>query len=342
MQMIGDSADKELKKLRAITGIHYSIGPSLDLVDICRISIRGLVATIDCDASAILQIEKKKLKILAERGFSARFGKVALVSELPAIQHILDTKEPIFSGDVAGGLASGCVPRGHSVGSLLCAPIIIDDMVRGLIHVSSARKNAFRLEGREFVGLLAKELSIAMERSLLYSKVLDIAIRDGLTGCYNRRKFDVDIVAEIAAAKERNGAASLLMLDIDWFKKYNDHHGHPLGDKLLKEMVSLLRSNTRPFDKTYRYGGEEFAILLPDADKEIALMVAQRLRDAVWREKFEGAEASQPEKKVTVSIGIASYSKDARSAEELIRAADSALYKAKQSGRNRVCAAGSV
>jgi diguanylate cyclase (GGDEF)-like protein len=107
-------------------------------------------------------------------------------------------------------------------------------------------------------------------------------------------------------------------------------------------MVSLLRSNTRPFDKTYRYGGEEFAILLPDADKEIALMVAQRLRDAVWREKFEGAEASQPEKKVTVSIGIASYSKDARSAEELIRAADSALYKAKQSGRNRVCAAGSV
>jgi diguanylate cyclase (GGDEF)-like protein len=198
------------------------------------------------------------------------------------------------------------------------------------------------LEGREFVGLLAKELSIAMERSLLYSKVLDIAIRDGLTGCYNRRKFDVDIVAEIAAAKERNGAASLLMLDIDWFKKYNDHHGHPMGDTLLKKMVSLLRSNTRPFDKTYRYGGEEFAILLPDADKEIALMVAQRLRNAVWAERFEGAEASQPEKKVTISIGVASYPKDARIPEELIAAADSALYKAKQTGRNRVCAAGSV
>lgn len=334
--MADDALEKELKKLRAITGIHFSIGPSLDLVDICRISVRGLVATIDCDASAILQIEKKKLKILAERGFSTRFGKLELVSELPAIQRILDTKESIFSSDVTGGLATGCVPRGHSVGSLICTPIIIDDAVRGLIHLSSPRKNAFGSEGREFVGLLAKELSIAMERSRLYSSVLDIAIRDGLTGCFNRRKLDVDIFAEIAAAKQRNGAMSLLMLDIDWFKKYNDYHGHPRGDTLLKKLVPLLRFNTRPFDKTYRYGGEEFAILLLDADREIARMVAQRLWDAVGREKFEGAEASQPEKKVTVSIGVASFPEDSKNATELIASADSALYKAKEAGRNRI------
>ncbi|MBM4453547.1 MAG: GAF domain-containing protein [Chloroflexi bacterium] len=176
--MPDNAADEELRKLRAITGIHYSIGPSLDLVDICRISIRGLVATINCDASAILQIEKKKLKILAERGFTARFGKIETISNLPAIQHILDTKEPIFSLDATGSLASGCTPRGHTVGSLICSPIIIKDTVRGFIHVSSAERNAFSLESREFIGLLARELSIAMERSFLYSSALDIAIRD--------------------------------------------------------------------------------------------------------------------------------------------------------------------
>ncbi|MBM3183613.1 MAG: GGDEF domain-containing protein, partial [Chloroflexi bacterium] len=328
--MPDNAADEELRKLRAITGIHYSIGPSLDLVDICRISIRGLVATINCDASAILQIEKKKLKILAERGFTARFGKIETISNLPAIQHILDTKEPIFSADATGSLASGCTPRGHTVGSLICSPIIIKDTVRGFIHVSSAERNAFSLESREFIGLLARELSIAMERSFLYSSALDIAIRDGLTGCYNRRKFDVDIVAEIAAAKQRNDSASLLMLDIFWFKKYNDYHGHPRGDVLLKQLVSLLRFNTRPFDKTYRYGGEEFAILLLDADKKVAAMVAQRLRDTVWQEKFEGAEASQPENRITVSIGVASYPEDSKNATELIASADSALYQAKK------------
>jgi len=126
------------------------------------------------------------------------------------------------------------------------------------------------------------------------------------------------------------------MLDIDWFKKYNDYHGHPRGDVLLKQLVSLLRFNTRPFDKTYRYGGEEFAILLLDTDKKVAAMVAQRLRDTVWREKFEGAEVSQPERRVTVSIGVASFPLNAQTPEELIAAADSALYQAKKTGRNRI------
>ncbi|MBM3148599.1 MAG: GGDEF domain-containing protein, partial [Chloroflexi bacterium] len=112
--------------------------------------------------------------------------------------------------------------------------------------------------------------------------------------------------------------------------------GHPRGDVLLKQLVSLLRFNTRPFDKTYRYGGEEFAILLLDTDKKVAAMVAQRLRDTVWREKFEGAEVSQPENRVTVSIGVASFPLNAQTPEELIAAADSALYKAKKTGRNRI------
>ena len=198
-------------------------------------------------------------------------------------------------------------------------------------------KNAFDKEALEFVELLAKEISIAIERSFLYAQVRDVSIRDGLTGCFNRRKFDVDIVAEIANAKCSEEPLSFLMLDIDWFKKYNDFHGHLKGDELLKKMVNLLTSNLRPFDKAYRYGGEEFTVLLPSTEKKIALLTAERLCKTIEQEQFEGEKESQPAGEVTVSIGVASFPADANDVQSLIEAADSALYKAKESGRNRVC-----
>jgi diguanylate cyclase (GGDEF)-like protein len=130
------------------------------------------------------------------------------------------------------------------------------------------------------------------------------------------------------------------MLDIDWFKKYNDFHGHPKGDALLRNLVNVLTANVRPSDTVYRYGGEEFAILLPNADKKEASSVIARVQKAIGRERFEGEEQSQPEGKVTVSIGVATFPADASNKDGLIEAADSALYRAKQSGGNRACAFG--
>jgi diguanylate cyclase (GGDEF)-like protein len=127
------------------------------------------------------------------------------------------------------------------------------------------------------------------------------------------------------------------MIDIDYFKNYNDFHGHQKGDELLRKIAELLRKNLRAIDKVYRYGGEEFIVLLPEVDKEGALACAERLRRKVEQEPFEGEEESQPSGKITISIGVASYPLDGDSIEKLIEAADSALYRAKALGRNRVC-----
>jgi len=332
-----EANEKELKKLRAITSIHYSIGALLELTEIARIVVRELINIVNCDGCAILLIEDDKVKILAEKGFSQTFGEISFSSDTPAIKHVVTTKQAIFTGDILASSAASCVPRGCQMNSLICAPIIVSNQVKGIIHLDASRKNAFAKEDLTLVELLAKEASIAMERSFLYAQVRDTSVRDGLTGCYNRRKFDVDIAAEIAEAKQQGKPLSFLMIDIDWFKKYNDFHGHPKGDILLQKIVNILTFSIRPLDKIYRYGGEEFAILLPETDKAGALVVATRLLKAVQNKGFEGERASQPAKKITISIGVASFPSDAKRDNELIEAADSALYKAKQSGRNQVC-----
>jgi diguanylate cyclase (GGDEF)-like protein len=126
------------------------------------------------------------------------------------------------------------------------------------------------------------------------------------------------------------------MIDIDWFKEYNDFHGHQKGDKLLIRLVRTLSHNIRFSDKLYRYGGEEFVVLLPETDEKEAKETAEKLRGKVEEKKFEGAKMSQPNMNITISLGVSSYPKNGVSSEQIIYAADSALYLAKSSGKNIV------
>ena len=335
--MANEAADKELKKLTAIIRLHQSIGASLDMEKICRISVRELVDAMGCDICAIMLIKENKVKVIAGKCLPKMLSETDIDAYAPALKQIISTKQDIVINDMARDATPGCVPRGWSVDSVICAPILVKEEVKGIIHLGFMEKNAFSQEGLELVRLMAKDISIALERSLLYSQTLDLSIRDGLTGCFNRRKFDTDIVAEIAEAKSYGEPISLLMVDIDWFKQYNDFHGHPKGDTLLKQIAHVLTANVRALDTVYRYGGEEFAILLPKTDKSNALLVAHRLQARMEKKRFEGEIKSQPKKKMTISIGLASFPADASTDNELIKAADSALYKAKQAGRNQVC-----
>ncbi|MCX6004271.1 MAG: sensor domain-containing diguanylate cyclase [Chloroflexi bacterium] len=274
--------------------------------------------------------------MLAEKGFSDAFGNLELSRDMPAIKYIMDTRQAIFTGDVLNSEAATCVPHGCAMNSLICAPINISGEVCGIIYLDSVKKGAFTDEDFEFTNLLACEIAITIRRSFLYSRILDISIRDSLTGCLNRRKFDVDIAAGVAVSQISNHPLSLLMLDIDHFKNYNDFHGHPKGDKLLQKLVSTLSSRIRAGDTLYRYGGEEFSVLLTDTDKEIAIATANRLKEIIEHEPFEGEKESQPGGKVTISIGVANYPLDALTRGSLLKAADSALYDAKKAGRNQV------
>lgn len=174
----------------------------------------------------------------------------------------------------------------------------------------------------------------AVERYFLFSNrderdyFVDLAVRDGLTGLFNRRYFNELINVEITRLKRSPGVLSLLMLDIDNFKNYNDTQGHQAGDELLKSAAKVFKNSVRAVDIVSRYGGEEFVIILPQADKKAAMIIAERLRVQV--------SLYLP---TTISIGISSFPEDGTEPGQLVEKADSALYQAKKSGKNKWCAA---
>ncbi len=177
-------------------------------------------------------------------------------------------------------------------------------------------------------------LERAIERYILLSSnaekdyYAELAIRDGLTGVYNRRYFMEIMFMEFARLKRQPTMLSLLMIDLDDFKNYNDTRGHPAGDELLKKAAGIFKSSLRESDAVCRYGGEEFVVLLPLADKKNAQIIAERIREQ-FRLYLE----------TTISIGVATFPVDANDSQTLLENADKALYKAKQTGKNKVCSA---
>jgi diguanylate cyclase (GGDEF)-like protein len=152
---------------------------------------------------------------------------------------------------------------------------------------------------------------------------------DALTGLHNRRFLTQRLSEELTRAYRQKTSFTVLMADVDEFKKYNDTHGHPAGDEVLKKVASILLSSTRAMDCTARYGGEEFAVLLPDTAAEEAREVAERIRARVEAQQF-------PQRKITISIGMAEFPENGYTAEAVISSADEALYEAKRAGRNRI------
>ncbi|MCR4440448.1 MAG: diguanylate cyclase [bacterium] len=167
------------------------------------------------------------------------------------------------------------------------------------------------------------------------AQLREMAITDGLTGLYNYRYFKEQLTHEVDRAARHKECFSLIMLDIDHFKLYNDTHGHLAGDKVLKDLARLLRDNVRKIDVAARYGGEEFALILVQTPRPASGVVARKLQALVEEFPFAHGE-QQPQGKLTISMGVATYPEDGHTAEELIAAADRRLYRAKAEGRNRV------
>lgn len=333
-----ESIKKKLKVLTAITEIHESIGANLELEKVADILVKKLVKIMHCDGCAILLKENHSIRVMAEHGLDKHFKKEMPDLDSPIIKNIINNKKSIFIRNRTTDEMRGCLPSGCEMNSLICTPVIVHNDVKGIIYIDSKKPNAFTKEDLEFVELLSTQIAIAFERALMFEHTKSLSIIDPLTSCYNRRKLDEDIMHEINRAKRYGRRFSVLMIDIDWFKNYNDFHGHLKGDNLLKRLSFLLVRNIRGADRVYRYGGEEFVILLPELGKRDAFIVAEKLRKIIENEAFDGEYRSQPNKSITISIGIATFPEDGKTKEELLSIADSALYRAKDSGKNRVIA----
>jgi two-component system cell cycle response regulator len=219
--------------------------------------------------------------------------------------------------------------------SLLVLPLLVKDEVIGTFTVAAQRAGAFPTDRREMLGVIANQVAISMQNARMYEIVEEQATTDGLTGLSNHRTFQERFSAMLGRAERRGFAVSLLLTDIDHFKKVNDTYGHPTGDEVLRRVAAILKASARKIDITARYGGEEFAIVLEGTDRAGAFQLAERIRQEVAQQSFASPQGAF---QATLSIGVAGYPDDAREKAEIIARADQSLYAAKHGGRNRtVC-----
>ena len=206
---------------------------------------------------------------------------------------------------------------------------------RQLIEDLSAKNQALLEMNRE---LEVKVWERTQELGEANLRLAQLAVTDGLTGLYNHRYLHERLALEVERSSRNGLPLSLLMIDVDEFKRYNDDHGHPAGDEVLRRLARLMNEDRRVNDVCARYGGEEFCILLVDTAKEVAGQVAERLRAHVAGHPFPHA-GSQPMGHLSISVGVATFPDDVGSATELVQAADDALYEAKRGGRDQIALA---
>jgi diguanylate cyclase (GGDEF)-like protein len=218
--------------------------------------------------------------------------------------------------------------------SRICIPLVSFGQVLGILALDSSKPDAFCEGDFQSLESVADICATAIQNAHYVERVKQLAYLDGLTGIFNRRFFELRILEEIERARRYGSGMAVIMADIDQFKHLNDEFGHLLGDEVLRQVSSLFHQQLRKIDVVCRYGGEEFGILLTQVNADHAMSVAQKLRTTVENWQFPGVPQT-----VTISAGVAAHPEHGTTRDELVRSADSALYTAKQSGRNRICLA---
>jgi len=217
-----------------------------------------------------------------------------------------------------------------NLADFVTVPLKARDKVIGVILADNRFTNKpITNDDTRMLTMFANQAGLAIENSRLYERTVVLSNSDSLTGLWHHGYFQYLLGEEVKSASSKKLFFTLLMIDIDDFKNFNDAYGHQAGDAILKSISNIFREAARKIDIIARYGGEEFTIILPNTKKKEALVVAERLRKSV--------EENEHMKNITVSIGVASFPEDGEEKEILISKADRALYKAKSTGKNKVC-----
>lgn len=226
-------------------------------------------------------------------------------------------------------------PEDQPPGSYICAPLTAGGQCFGVMRMTAEGRRRFSEEEVQLFTTIAEQVAIAAQRAQLFQQVQELATTDPMTGAHNYRRFREELTRELHEARRYRQPLSLLILDVDHFKQHNDTYGHPSGDQVLRRLAQVTRRCLRTVDLFARYGGEEFVVVLPQTARQGACAVAEKVRAAVEGTTFYG-DPDTPEVRKTISVGVASFPEDGETDETLIAAADRALYRAKEGGRNRV------
>lgn len=325
----------EIDNLLEISNELYSI---LDLQQLMNSALLILVGQLGCEkAFALLnQPDQGQYSDHFSKGFGSDLQKLELDWTHPLIEYLTKRKQPVFIDDLFR------VPKMKQITDQLkqesihiIAPLVSSGRMTGVVGCGQ------KLFGDELdendiqmFSILVNIISVSVSNARMYENVKKLSLTDSMTDLNNYRSFEERLKEEINRSFRRESCVSLLMLDIDNFKNYNDSLGHQAGDEALRQLGKLLKTVARDEDIVNRYGGEEFSIILPDVPKETVYVLAERIRESVEKESFY-REDVQPEGKLTVSLGGATLPDDASNFEKLVNCADKALYDSKEAGRNR-------
>lgn len=326
-------------ELTALMDVSRMLETALDLETTVNLIVLNAQALIPCDSCAVyLCDESGALTLRASAGQSADHLKKSIAVE-----------EATFGGWRFGDEAVGVARRGEGMldapserGNVLVATLRGTDRVLGLLYIDRVGAEGFTPAELKLVGRYAIHIGLPLQQARYRDNLEWMAFNDPMTGLANYRYFQRRLSDELIRAQRYERPLSLLMLDIDFFKRFNDTRGHRAGDELLAGLGGLLKETVRQGDLAARYGGEEFAVLCPEANQDDAAVVAERIRAAVEKAAFKLPDqwgAIEPVR-VTVSVGAATFPDDALVGDSLVRAADQALYAAKSAGRNCVRTAG--
>ncbi len=227
-------------------------------------------------------------------------------------------------------------PLRSNTRSIMLIPMVTQGKATGILVAESPKADAFTQKDQRMLSVVARSAAVAMDNATLHRKMEELTITDELTGIYNYRYFSLKLKEELRRADRYNLPLSLIMLDIDWFKTFNDTYGHEVGNIVLKGITGVVKECIRDVDIFARYGGEEFVIILPQTPREEVTKIGERIRGQIEKASFGGG-AGIGELKVTVSVGISSFPENGRPNEELLSLVDQALYRAKGGGKNKVC-----
>ena len=329
------SEQRRAAQMEAINAISRQATGVLDREELLQKVCSLILQSFPVDQVSVLLLEEGKLVMAACQGRLTVLSPVG--SELPPLAGLPGQALAAGAAVVANEVTTtpGYVALLKEARSEICVPMLSLGNKIGVLVLDNASANVFDREDVAALEAVADIFASAIQNVHYVEQVKQLAYLDGLTGIFNRRYFELRITEEIERASRYSHELSVVMVDIDHFKRINDEFGHLLGDEVLRQIGRMFSTQLRKPDVLCRYGGEEFALLLPEATPERATSVAEKLRHTIERYPFPGVP-----RPVTLSAGIASFPGHGTTRDELVQAADAALYAAKQAGRNRVLVGG--
>jgi diguanylate cyclase (GGDEF)-like protein len=324
--------EQELSLINRLAGV---ITSSLNIRDVYDAFVADLREFIDIDFTMVALIDEDELifsAISSEVGSAWKTGSRTRLSNSPT-EWVATHKKSLLESDLLQDsiFSTGTEFIKRGIHSIVYLPLITKGEVIGSLTFASCRPDAYSQSQINLLERLASQISTSMANSQLYAKAEQRARIDELTGLFNRRHFDEVLSREINRHSRYGSILSLVFIDLDNFKSYNDTMGHLNGDKILAQIGHLIKGALRNIDLSFRYGGDEFAIILPHSSTDDAYAVTERVRTKV------ASEIKNNQIEISASLGLASWPSDGLSPDDLIEAADRALYHAKRTGGNRTC-----